>query len=296
MERYEILDADGNVLLLRPPFIVDEVDGLGMPEVSHISQVLAQQDGEQYIQSWLRRRVVNIKLAIANACPAHVWDLREDLLRIMAQFADGFVLRTYMPNGARRDVLLRYMGGVTLPRARTMDSRMQPVVLQARTFDNPTLYDPTAVALFWTVEEEVGSWAFPLGFPRGFGSSVIDAPASILNAGSWKTYPIIRIGGPGEAIEIENVTTGDLIEFDPAYSIDAGEIITIDLTPGVKTVTHSVDGNIIDQITDDSSLGTFHIAAHPEAPGGVNVITVQVVDATAATWVQIEFLKRYIGV
>lgn len=94
---------------------------------------------------------------------------------------------------------------------------------------------------------------------------------------------------------ITNHTTGQVIEFDAGYAIEPGEIVTIDLRQGYKTVTHSVDGNIPDALTDDSDLGTWHISEHPYAVNGINSIGVSFTNGTAASRVYIRFYTRYLA-
>ncbi len=294
-ERWELLDNAGAVIDLRYKYIVDQIDGLGMPDVQHISQSNAQQDGESYIASYLRKRTVTFSLNILNVCEAELWDMREELVILASQLSTGFKLRGRLPNGNTRQIDLRYEAGLTLPRSRDMNSNTQKLAIQARTFDNPTWYDPNLVQLFFTVSGGAGGWGFPLGFPAGFGGSVIAAPAAIVYPGTWRTYPIIKINGPAADVVIENTTTGEKLDFT-GYTIGAGQLVTIDLTPNHKTVTDNTGANLVDKLTTDSDLGSFHIERAPEAPGGSNAITVTATGGTPATWIGIEYYTRYAGI
>jgi hypothetical protein len=222
--------------------------------------------------------------------------VRDKLLTLMADFSRGFVLRAFLPNFSMRQIALRYSAGLSLPRGNAMPSTQQVFAFQAVALDDPTWYDPDELSEFWTVAGGGGGWGFPLGLPAGFGAGVIGAPTTLHTAGNWRTYPIIQIAGPGDTILIENTSTGEKIEFDPAYSIGAGEIITIDTTPGVKTVTNNLTGNIVSELTDDSDLGTFHLGVPPEVANGDNSVTVSVQNAGVATWISISWYDRYIGI
>jgi hypothetical protein len=93
---------------------------------------------------------------------------------------------------------------------------------------------------------------------------------------------------------VTNVTTGETLNF-AGYSLAAGQTLTIDCRDGLKTVTREDGSNQIAQLTDTSDLATFHLAADPDAPGGVNTISVAGSAATAATEVYLQFNARYIG-
>jgi hypothetical protein len=80
---------------------------------------------------------------------------------------------------------------------------------------------------------------------------------------------------------IENQTTGQRLYFD--LTINAGEVITIDLRIGVKTVTSNWRGRIASQPLRNSAEATWHIAP------GANVIAVFMAGTTtgasvSASW------------
>lgn len=95
---------------------------------------------------------------------------------------------------------------------------------------------------------------------------------------------------------IVNETTGHKLEFEPGFLIDDGDFVTIDLRPGYKLVTDSDGNNIPDALTDDSDLGTWHIAAHPEAVDGRNAIAVAFTGGNHNSRAEIRFFTRYVGV
>lgn len=296
--QYELLDHAGNVMTLTRPVTLTQIEGLGMPDVQHISERGAQQHGETYIASWLKGRVVNLAFMYSNGCPASVWETREDFIYLASQFIDGFTLRVKLPTGAVRCVDLRYVDGLSLPRANTTPSTIQAFVMQCKTFDNPTLYDPELVTLSWTMGADIGTWLFALGFPAGFGTTILaPAPATIHYPGTWDAYPTIRINGPAHDVVITNTSTGEVLDFT-GYDLLVGHYIEINLTPGVKTVLLDGVTNMIDKLTDDSDLGTFHMGKHPEVPNGDNNISV-VVEALSSgptTSVVMTYYARYIGV
>lgn len=72
--------------------------------------------------------------------------------------------------------------------------------------------------------------------------------------------------------------------------------VTIDLTPGSKTITDNLGNNLIQYITADSNLSQFTFESAPTVSGGINVIYVAVTDIDANTEIRITYYKRYVGV
>jgi hypothetical protein len=64
-ETYTLYDSAGNpTSIVRPNWRLQSVDGLGMPDVEHISEQYVGQDGEVYLSSRLKRRFVNLKFQL----------------------------------------------------------------------------------------------------------------------------------------------------------------------------------------------------------------------------------------
>lgn len=310
-----LIDSRNNEIGLVEPYVrLREIEGLGMPEVRHIEETYAYQDGVSYLESRLAKRIIQMRFDLWATTESGMWTARDQMLRLLRVFAAGFSLRLTLPNGAVRQIDLRYDSQFTLPRVWDENNRIQPVVLQC-VAHNPTFYDPTPVLWAFAVSGGgssygyesgyPGTWGWEpggLGFPAGWGlSTILSAPEAKIYTGSWRTYPLIALHGPMTEPVIENRTTGDKIEFVSGYKIDLGERIDIDLRTDSRarralTVTHSVDGNVPDALTDDSTLSTFHIAAHPDAVDGINEISVRFTGGSEASRAEIRFHTRYIGV
>lgn len=292
---YDLLDLRGGVIPLRAPrLVLNSVGGLGMPPIRRMVHLQAQQDGQTYIDTRLEARVVTFGLDLYAPCEQNLWDMRDDLIRLMGEFANGFVLRVnLLPHGIRRYLDLRYMGGLEMVHDLHVSQQLQNVAFQGIA-DDPIFYDPTPVVLSYVLGDMAGSF-FPITFPHAFGTDEIGTISPVVYGGSWKSFPVIRIVGPATNIVIENATTAETIDLG-ANTVDSGESVTIDCTPGQKTVTHSVDGNVMSWLTSDSDLATFHIAPHPEASGGVNNISVTLDDAEASTSIIITYYIRYLGI
>lgn len=292
---YDLLDVRGGLLPLRAPHLVlNSVGGLGMPPVRRIVHAQAQQDGQTYIDTRLEARVITFGMDVYAPCEADLWDVRDDLLRLMSEFAAGFILRAnILPHGVRRQLDLRYMAGMDLTHDLHVARYVQSAPFQGIA-DDPIFYDPALVAISYNLGALLGT-GFPWAFPHAFGTDAFTSMTPIIYPGSWKAFPIIRITGPADTISIVNNTTGENIDFGAA-AIVAGEVLTVDCTPGRKTVTSSISGNVQSWLTTDSDLATFHIAPHPEAPGGINDIQVTFLGGMAPTTIMITYHVRYIGI
>ncbi len=309
------IDSRGETIELTDPYVrLKEIDGIGMPDVRHIEEAYAQQDGVTYLETRLDKRIIQMRFDLWAATEADMWTARNEMLRLIRVFAAGFSLRLDLPNGAARQIDLRYDSQFTLPRQWEENNKIQPAVLQC-VAHNPTFYDPTPVLWGFAISGGGASYGFDpgnpgtwghepdgLGFPAGWGiSTVLAPPESKIYAGTWKAYPLITLRGPMTEPVVENHTTGDKLEFVSGYVIDVGEVVQIDLRMNSRaqralTVTHSVDGNVPHALSDDSNVGTFHIAAHPEAIDGVNEISVRFTGGDTNSRAEIRFHTRYVGV
>ena len=87
------------------------------------------------------------------------------------------------------------------------------------------------------------------------GEWVSSAKTTITNAGTARAYPTITITGPGRLYFLKNNTTGQSLYFD--YELMPNEVVTLDFSPGVKTITSSWRGNILYAITGGSMVNWY---------------------------------------
>jgi hypothetical protein len=86
-------------------------------------------------------------------------------------------------------------------------------------------------------------------------SSTTDA--TITNSGSVPAAPILTAVGPGSVESIVNWTSGKALYFD--LTLQDGETLTIDLTPGSVSVTSSVRGNLGGSVLSGSDLASWRL-------------------------------------
>ena len=82
----------------------------------------------------------------------------------------------------------------------------------------------------------------------------------------------------------------------PAVTIAPGDSYVIDCRYGHKTVTDAAGANKLADLTTDSDLATFHLAAGRESPGGINVISITADSISNATRVHMLYHPRYVGI
>ena len=95
----------------------------------------------------------------------------------------------------------------------------------------------------------------------------INSTTVITNTGTAEAYPIFTFVGTGNITQISNDTTGKVLNFS-GLSVTTGETVTIDLSPGAKTVSSDVRGNLLANVSSGSNLSTFSLLV------GANTISV----------------------
>ena len=106
-----------------------------------------------------------------------------------------------------------------------------------------------------------------------FTTATVPGVTAIDNIGNARGYPILTITGPGRLLYLINYTTNQVIYFD--ITLIASEILTIDLSPGVKTVTSSFRGNLISGVLAGALVtlylapGLNHIGCYVDNAGAV---------------------------
>jgi hypothetical protein len=256
------------------------------------------QDGDSDLGYRLDARVVNLVL-FANASSRGAADANRSLLyEYLKPHAEAVHLRCVKDDGATRQVDCFPLGVVDAPVSE--EDRIwtaQKLAVQLRAAE-PIWYDPQQK--YWAAIGGAATGAtgytIPMSIPWLQTTNVfIETQVALLYSGSWASYPVITINGPGTGLSMENLTTGHVLAF-PALTLAAGESVTIDLRYGFKTVTDNLGANLIGELSDDSDLAEWHLAPAPEASGGNNLLLFTVsAAATGETGVQMSYYHRYIG-
>lgn len=270
--------------------------GWSMAPTARITQGGPLQHGDTDLDFRLRARTADLKLLI-NHDPNAAGELdyftsRATLQTIFRPSRSPIVLRWTLPDGAQRQIDVHFVDGLTLDSG-DRNGFAHEFVATLRAAD-PTFYDPAGVGYTFNVGAGSNGFAFPIGFPISFGSSTVDQERAIAYDGTWRTYPIVTITGPITDPIITNETTGDKLDFT-GTTIGSGSTYTIDLRYGHKTVVDQAGTNKISTLSTDSDLATFAIEAAPDAPGGVNTISVTGSAANSTTEIYLTYNTRYVA-
>lgn len=275
--------------------------GWGTPPIDYITERGPAQHGETVKDFFLRPRVVQLLIHQSFCDRDGQWDGRADLLNAIRpnrQLTPTATvpgqLRRVLSDGSLRDLDVFITQGPEFdPGGGEWREHSFHEVLRFIAHD-PVIYDPTLQTMQFDLNVG-GELVFPITFPIIFGASYIWETKNLTYPGTWLSYPTIIITGPINDPTVENLTTGEKISLD--YNIPVGRTVTIDLAYGVKTVVNDLGVNLIGTLTSDSDLATFHIAADPEAPLGVNQMRASgYFGIPGITQITLRYYIRYFGI
>lgn len=275
--------------------------GWGTPPIEYITQRAPFQDGETVKDFFLRPRIIQMLLRHNFRDRDAWWDGRATILneirpnrQATATAVVPGILRMVKTDGSVIDLNVFIQEGPRFePRQSSQWDEWSFQEVLRFVAHNPIAFTPTRVDFLFTIVLDT-DLVFPITFPITFGSGEIDLTPNITYTGTWLSFPVIVIEGPLEDFRLDNLTTGEKLEF--SANVDPGRVVTIDTTEGFKTVTDDLGNNLIGILTSDSDLATFHIAPDPEAPLGVNAMRLQGKHPTHETSVEIRYFTRWFGI
>jgi hypothetical protein len=275
------------------------VGGLGMPPIEWQTTRGPYQHGETAQGYRLRPRTIDLVAHWTGCGRQEYWDLRSAILDIFrpnrsATSLPGY-LRKVQPDGSIRDIETYVLEGPVF--GQTDPSTWQEWgyqdVVRLIAY-NPVLFDPAGSGYnFADIEPELVFPIDPFIIWGPIDAIVVDY--NLTYGGTWREWPTIELVGPLEAPLVRNETLGLQIQY--YASITGGRTVTIDLTPGRKTVIDDLGNNLLAYISEDSDLAEFRLECHPIAPGGVNQIHVEaggVIDGVSE--INLSWYNRYIGI
>ena len=124
---------------------------------------------------------------------------------------------------------------------------------------HPDILLPTGTV--WAVGLDLNLELWAAGTFNGTGlTSAVQSLTVTGGGGGFWSYPLFYVTGPGVLRYIENQTTGHRVWFN--LSIAASEIVTLDLTPGRKTI-RSTRLNGVDRVDGftDGDIGDLGLAS-----------------------------------
>jgi hypothetical protein len=280
-------------------YVLQAFDSLALPPVTNLTQQGPYQVGVTLVGTRIEARTIPITLHVFGHDEQQYWERRRELNRMLTPFDGMLTLRLRRDGFVTRCLDCVYDGGLTLSSAeRRQFGQLAAFSLLA---PDPIWYDPAIVSVTFALSGGGAPTEVPTPVETPVGASIIDETRSITYLGEWYTRPIIRVYGPIDDLIINNLTTGEKLDFSEyvlgsvvGTSIGAGEWLEIDCR--TNQITDQAGVNRIAWLSETSHLATFHLAAAPEAPGGVNVLRVQGDNVAPATHIDVTYYNRYPGV
>jgi hypothetical protein len=263
--------------------------GMGTPPMHRLEERGPLQHGTTDLGFRLDPRVIQLVLGLEAGSQALLYAKRAALAGIFPPGAMGTL--EWEKDGLTRQIDGHLMEGMDFS-SQDRAGLWQRTAVVIKCAD-PTWYDPAGQAISFTLGGGGTGTPVPTPVPTPVGASTIWSSMIINYAGNWLSYPhLIRLIGPMTEPIVTNLTTGETLPF--SGTIAAGHYYDIDLRYGHKTVVDDAGANKISSLSTGHDLATWHIAAHPEALGGVNVIEVKAASVNENSAVTLSWLNRYL--
>jgi len=273
-------------------FILLRHEGLGMVPVRRLVEQGPYQHGVTDRGFRLLPRQVLLSIVAIGATLEEIYDRHETLLKALVASDDPLIVTFGYPDGRRRELDAYYRGGVTFPVANRL-GYSEEVAIELMCPEGVLRALTTSVETFGIGGGSTG-FAVPTPIPVLVGASVLDQTLPISYGGTFLTYPVIKIKGPITDAKLENLTTDEELFFDGITIADA-DWYELALGYGLKTVKDKAGDNKIADLAEDSDLATWHLAADPEATGGINDVRVTGTNAGSNTEITFSYREKYVG-
>ena len=269
-------------------------EGVGMMPSHRLTQRGPMQHGVTDLGFRGDPRTVQLALLLEGTSMSDYWTRRTTLLNLFKPTDDPLGLRFTLDNGDVRQLDCQYIGDMSLGgRGRTGYAHIVGVTLQAA---DPAFYDPVGETVIFALGGGSAAFEVPMAIPLNVGVSTMDQTVTIDYDGSWLALPYrIRITGPITDALITNLATDEKLDFD-GVDIAADDYYDVDCRYAYKTVLDKSEVNKIADLTEDSDLATWHLAAHPDVTDGQNGIQVTGSAVTAATEVTVQWFDKFVGI
>jgi len=291
-ERYDLTDA--------VDYVLQAFDNLALPPLTNLTERGPYQVGATLVGTRIEERRIPLTVHTFAEDEQGYWERRAELARLLTPYDGTLTLRLRRDGFITRCLDVVYDGGLTLSSAeRRVFGQLAAFTLLA---PNPVWYDPTAIVLTFSLAGASPATMVPTPVPTFVGASIIDTSQTITYTGDWASEPVIRINGPITNTIIRNTTTGEKLDFSQ-YAVGGVPVGTY-IAAGEYLEINCATNKIVDQggisrlawLSEDSDLATFHIAAEPEAVGGVNTIQVQGFNVNAATSIVFTYYPQFLGI
>lgn len=256
--------------------------GRFMPPIEFVEEETAGREGARIRRVKVPPREIAVPVLFSGETSI---DLRQQLRTVVRKMypalGDGR-LQGVAPDGEVREIVCRYRDGLQGDESTGDNGQLTlPAVLIFRAAEDPFWRSQTPTEIEFTTGESPSFFPF---FPLELAKSSIFGGITVTNEGDVEAWPIWTITGPGGPLTLTNDTSGESLIL--ATVLSAGEQVTIDTTPGIKTVTLDDSTNLYPDLDPGSSLWPLQPAE--------NAVTVELVDATVDSAVALSYRARYL--
>lgn len=259
--------------------------GFGLAPMHRITQRGPMQHGDSDVDFRLDPRIMQLPLFAPASSVDEYYGARGRLLSVFSPSNNVGTL-TVTTSAWSRSINVRVLGGMSFDTDPQVGYALKAVV-QLRA-DDPTWYDATPSTVNGSSGIAGTPTAYPVVYPRTYGTANINATTLLSYDGTWQSYPVITAIGPITGLVITNNTTGQVIT--TSGSIAAGRTYTYDLRYGKKTVYDDLGNNQIATIAASSNLATWAIVP------GSNSISITASSSSAPAAVAITYYTRFVGI
>ena len=259
--------------------------GFGLAPLHRITQRGPMQQGDTDVDFRLDPRILQIPLFVNTTSVDDYYTARG---RLLAVFSPSNLVGTLTVTTSTwsRSISVKVLGGLSFDTDPKVGYGLRAVV-QLRA-DDPTWYDATPHSIAGSSGIAGTATAYPVIYPRTYGTANINATTSFVYDGTWQTYPVITALGPITGLVITNNSTGQVIS--TSGSIGAGRTFTYDLRYGKKTVYDDLGNNQIATVGASSNLATWAIVL------GTNSISIAASASASPAAVSITYYTRFVGI
>lgn len=289
-ETVEWIDADGVSLTISGPGVitygVDEpLSGRWMPKIRVQSDGVPGRPGGVFRRADHDVREFVLSLSVAASNDATLRPLLRDLMRRMNPTRGQGKIRVTSPVGDQREITCLYTAGLEGEEKEEVSGpgfQAYPIAFQA--FD-PYWYDTSPTSKTFTVTTVPNFFPLP---PIHLTSSNLVVDDTVTNNGDEETWPVWTITGPGTDIRLVNLTTSKVLDFG-VNALGAGEVITVDTRPNIKSVTLD-DGTSLYSWVDWTQSQFWPLEV------GINAVRLEMSGITAnVSGLQISYWQRYLS-
>lgn len=278
------IDADGNATTLDVDW---QASGRFMPAVAFETTGVPGQPGEYFRAARHAVHEFTIRVTLSASTEPLLRTAQRNLVAAMNPVRGDGTLRVTSPLGDVRDIACRYSDGLGMDeKPGNSGPTMQQCDVTFKAFD-PYWKDSSDTTHTYVIGA-VPTF-FPI-FPLRLTASEIAVDDVAVNNGDVETWPVWQIAGPGSAITLRNLTTGEYLTFS-GVTLNTGEVLTIDTRPtgsNPKTVTRGDGTSFYSSLTAISSLWSLVV--------GSNAIRLEMGSAIAGTsYLQINYRQRYLS-